>query len=89
LPRPRFNFSATEVHQILAAVRQLGRLVHPPKTVTAATDDADNRFLECAEAGGAGFLVTGNTKHFPTKWGKTRVVRARTLLELIRPHDDR
>lgn len=85
LPRPRFGFSPAEVRATLAALRHAGHLVHPTKTVAKSPDDSDNRFLECAEAGQAEYLVTGNVKHFPAKWGKTRIVPAAALIEHIRP----
>ena len=40
-------------------------LVHPPRHLTVATDEADNRFLECAVEASVAFLVTGNWRHFP------------------------
>jgi uncharacterized protein len=45
--------------------------------------------LECAEAGEADFLVTGNKRHFPAHWGKTRVVNARELITTIFPQPKR
>ncbi len=53
--------------------------------VSISPDPADNRFLECAEAAQADYLVTGNKRHFPERWGKTVVVNARELLEMISP----
>jgi len=53
--------------------------------VSESTHDADNRFLECAEAAGADFLVTGNKRHFPKRWKKTQVVNARELMGMIGP----
>jgi predicted nucleic acid-binding protein len=53
--------------------------------VTACRDEPDNRFLECAEAAGAEFLVTGNKRHFPQRWKTTRVANAREVLALIGP----
>jgi predicted nucleic acid-binding protein len=53
------------------------------RTLTASPDEADNRFLECTEAGGADFLVTGNKKHFPKRWKTTEVVNTRELLGRI------
>jgi uncharacterized protein len=50
--------------------------------VRACSDPDDDIFLECAEAAGAAFLVTGNLKHFPTEWRQTRIVTAAALLEL-------
>lgn len=55
------------------------------RVVTACRDDPDNRFIECAEAAGTEFLVTGNKKHFPRRWKTTRVVNARELLGLVGP----
>jgi putative PIN family toxin of toxin-antitoxin system len=49
--------------------------------VQAAGDEDDNRFLECAAASGAEFLITGNLRHYPAVWGCTRVVNARAFLD--------
>lgn len=86
LPRPRFGFSPAEVRAALTALRHAGRLVRPTQTIEKCPDESDNRFLECAEAGRADYLVTGNTKHFPVRWGQTRVVRATALIQHIRPN---
>jgi predicted nucleic acid-binding protein len=67
------RLTAGQVNRIVAAVRREQK----PKS------DADNRFLECAGAAEAEFLVTGNKRHFPKRWKKTRVVNARGLLGMI------
>ena len=51
--------------------------------VEAAADEDDNRFLECAAAAGAIFLITGNLRHYPPEWGSTRILNARSFLELL------
>ena len=38
-----------------------------PRTITKFVDEADNRFLECAEAARADFLGTGGKRHFPKR----------------------
>ena len=53
--------------------------------MTASRDADDNRFLECTEAAGADYLVTGNKKHFPAMYKNTRIVDAREFLDLIDP----
>src|ERR1035441_7961017 len=82
---PRLKFHPQKVKDFMALLRRNSTLVEPTRTVTAATHDADNRFLECAETSGADFLVTGNKRHFPKRWKKTQVVNARELLGLIGP----
>lgn len=67
------------------AVRAVAKLFEATATLTVSGDDADNRFLECAEAAKADCLVTGNIQHFPAAWGRTRVITARQLIELVTP----
>lgn len=82
LPRPRLRLRPPEVEKALSEIQTIGTFVRPPHAVKAARhDDADNRFLECAEAAHADFLITGNAKHFPSWWKKTRVANARQFLE--------
>jgi putative PIN family toxin of toxin-antitoxin system len=80
---PRLKFAAKEVARFLARLRRGSVLVTPTCKVSASPDEADNRFLECAEAARADFLVTGNKKHFPKRWKTTEVVNTRELLGRI------
>lgn len=80
LRRPRFRFQTELVNQYLDSLRSHTLLVTPRNAVTASPDDSDNRFLECAETAKAGFLVTGNKRHFPKMWKETKIVNARELL---------
>jgi putative PIN family toxin of toxin-antitoxin system len=82
---PRFRFEPQEVSRFLAALRRASVTVKPTQTVSRSADDADNRFLECAETAEADFLVTGNKRHFPTRWKGARVVNSRELLGMIGP----
>ncbi len=80
---PRLKLETKQVVRFLARLRRSSVLVIPTHTVSASPDEADNRFLECAEAARADFLVTGNKKHFPKRWKSTEVVNARELLGRI------
>src|SRR2546428_830542 len=83
--RPKFRFRLDEIEEALTDLRRVGELVEPIQQVSESSDEADNRFLECAEGGSADYLVTGNTSHFPKKWGKTQVVTIRRFLEVLTP----
>jgi putative PIN family toxin of toxin-antitoxin system len=85
LPRPKFKLQPNEVKQVLARLRAASTVFSPVRTIHVSKDDPDNRFLECAEAAGAMYLVTGNTKHFPKQYKGTQVVTARRLLEFFIP----
>jgi predicted nucleic acid-binding protein len=60
--------------------------VTPKAHLEVATDHDDNIFLECAEAAGADYLVTGNLKHFPRFWKKTKITSPREFISLAAPH---
>ena len=83
LPREKLRLEPSEVSDLLGLIRRAGQFVHPVREIAAASDPEDNRFLECAETAGADFVVTGNQRHFPKSWGKTKVVNARELLVII------
>jgi predicted nucleic acid-binding protein len=61
----------------------MSTMIAPATTLAVSPDETDNRFLECAEAAGADFLVTGNRRHFPNVWKTTRIVSARELVEFV------
>lgn len=85
LGRPKLGLPARHVARSMRLLRQTARIVNPQRSLDIASDPADNRFLECAEAAKADYLVTGNKRHFPRQWRQTVVVNARELLEWIVP----
>ena len=68
--------------RILETLKPLARTTSAGVRSVSAIDEDDNRFIECAEAAQAHFLVTGNLRHYPAQCGVTRTVNARGLLAL-------
>ncbi len=85
LRRPKLAIASRQVTRSLRLLVSAARRVNPRRRLTVASDPDDNCFLECAEAGRADYLVTGNKRHFPKKWRQTLVVNARELIEWIAP----
>lgn len=83
LRRPRLGIDSKKVSLAMEQIRKAGRLVAASKAVTAAYDPDDNKFLECAQAAHADYLVTGNQRHFPGHWKKTQVIGPRELIEAL------
>jgi putative PIN family toxin of toxin-antitoxin system len=63
-------------------IRNASTVVKPAIKLSETTDPDDNIFLECAQAAKAEYLVTGNLRHFPTRWKYTRIVLPRQFIEL-------
>lgn len=85
LRRRKFLIHPQQVTASLRLIEKASKLVQPKHQVAAAPDPEDNKFLECAEAAEADYLVTGNKRHFPKRWGTTLVVNARELIEDLVP----
>lgn len=85
LRRPRFRLDRRKITAALKLIRQIGIVVRPTLTLKISPDDSDNRFYECAHAGKAAFLVTGNRDDFPEDYKMTRIVTPREFVESILP----
>jgi uncharacterized protein len=72
--------------QLLQLIKNDSHIVVPTRRLEATSDPEDNIFLECADAARADYLVTGNQKHFPRFWKKTKVVTPREFVSLAAPH---
>ena len=86
LARPELRVRKGLRLQLLQLIKNHGHTVVPTRQLEATTDPADNIFLECADAARADYLVTGNQKHFPRFWKKTKVVTPREFVSLAAPH---
>ncbi len=83
LSRPKFGLPSRQIERSLKLLRAASHLVTPTQTLLVSSDPADNKFLDCAQTAQADYLVTGNRRHFPKIWGKTRVVNAKELIKAI------
>jgi putative PIN family toxin of toxin-antitoxin system len=83
LSRAKLRLDAVGVKRLLRQSEDLAIIVLPSQVLGISPDESDNRFLECAEAAQADYLVTGNKRHFPAVWGGTRVVNSRELLATL------
>ena len=86
LARPELRIRKGLRLQLLQLIKNHSHTVVPTRRLEATTDPADNIFLECADAARADYLVTGNQKHFPRFWKKTKVVTPREFVSLAAPH---
>jgi putative PIN family toxin of toxin-antitoxin system len=86
LARPEFRISRGLRQQLLQFVGSRSHLVRPVRPLQVATDPDDNKFLECADAARADYLVTGNQRHFPRFWKNTAVITSREFITIAAPH---
>ena len=70
------HLNQDKVKIFLSQIERDALWIEPQLAVNILKDDPeDNKFLECALAAKADFLITGNTKHFPLhSFYHTRIV---------------
>jgi len=84
IARPKFPFSADAIAATLAMFRDHGELIVPVGLPPVLPDPDDAKFLHCAQAAKAEFIVTGNKRHFPQDvCHPIHVVNAGELLDRI------
>ena len=86
LARPELKIRKGLRLQLLQLVKNSAHLVAPSRRLEVASDPDDNIFLECADSARADYLITGNQRHFPTFWKKTKVITCREFIDLTAPH---
>ena len=82
LQRKSYPMDSRRAALLLKKIRSASAIVKPAMKLSETKDPDDNIFLECAEAAKAEYLVTGNPRHFPTRWKYTRIVLPRQFIEL-------
>jgi len=83
LSRPVLRPHADRAAEVLELMRKIAIHVSPPRKLAVCSDPDDDRFLECALAAKAAYLVTGNLRHFPPRYETIAVVSPRELLGRI------
>lgn len=86
LARPELTIRKGVQQQLLQFVRSRAHRVNSARKLQVTPDPGDNIFLECADAARADYLVTGNARHFPEFWKKTKVITSREFISVVAPH---
>jgi putative PIN family toxin of toxin-antitoxin system len=86
LARPELKIRKGQRAQLMSLIGNRTHLVRPARAFQVTPDPDDNMFLECADAARADYLVTGNQRHFPGFWKRTKVITSRELIAIVAPH---
>ncbi|MBE0627009.1 MAG: putative toxin-antitoxin system toxin component, PIN family [Burkholderiales bacterium] len=77
----KFARDAEELAHVAVFVTELALIVAPKRRLRVVQDDPDNRILECAVAGRAEVIVTGDKALLALKlYGKIRILSLREYL---------
>ena len=80
----KFGRDAEELARVAVFLAELAEVVQPRRKIEMLSDDTDNRILECAIAGRAEVIVTGDRAML--ELGEYQGVRIMTLREFLGAH---
>jgi putative PIN family toxin of toxin-antitoxin system len=86
--RSRHRMSDDRIRQVIDDFREVAILVTPAETLNVIPEDpTDNRFLECAVAGGAQYIISGD-RHLRDlgDYRGIQILTPRALLTLVQEH---
>lgn len=86
LARREFSIRKGLRQQLFQLIKNRAQVVKPSRAIHIARDPDDNKFLECADAARADYLITGNQRHFPKFWKQTKVITSRGFIAIVAPH---
>jgi uncharacterized protein len=86
LARPELRIRKGLQLQLLQLIENRASLVSPSQSLQITIDPGDNIFLECADTARADYLITGNQRHFPQFWKKTKIISSREFISIVAPH---
>jgi putative PIN family toxin of toxin-antitoxin system len=77
--------SENDIQQLLKLVQKQAILIEPTEQLAVSNDETDNRYIECAVAGEADYLVTGDKKHLLPigEYRGTKIITPATFLAII------
>ncbi len=82
--RGKFAWAEEDIAEAIKAIGYASELTRPAETFEVVSDDADNRILECALAGKAEFIVSGDHHLLDLRsFEGIRIVRPRDLLSYL------
>jgi uncharacterized protein len=62
--RTKFRFTAAQAAEVIRETRSFARVINPgPRLDVIRDDESDNRILECAVAGEANYIGSGDRQH--------------------------
>jgi putative PIN family toxin of toxin-antitoxin system len=86
LARAEFKIRKGLRQQLLQLIKNRAQFVTPTLVLRVAKDPDDDKFLECADAARADYLIASNQRHFPKFWKQTKVITSREFISIVAPH---
>ena len=82
----KFNRDESEIKRLVKWLVTVGKVVEPKRKISKLDYGPDNRILECALAGEADYIISGDKKHLLplSEFEGIKIITASRLLKIVR-----
>jgi len=80
--RPKFKADKKETENYISEIRKMANIVDISEQINLSRDKKDNKYIDCAIAASADFIVSGDIHLLELKeYGKIKIVKAKDYLD--------
>jgi uncharacterized protein len=80
--RPKFKADKKETENYISEIKKIANIVDISEQINLSRDKKDNKYIDCAIAAGADFIVSGDIHLLELKeYGKIKIVKAKDYLD--------
>ena len=84
LARPKFHTGKTEIEYFIKSIEEIGNKIAAKERVQRSRDKKDNKYIECAMASYANYIISGDIHLLEIKkHGSIKIVSAKEYLGII------
>ncbi len=82
--RPKFNFHSSEIEMLASLILEKALIINPHHLLKVCSDPKDNKFIECAAAGKADYIVSGDSDLLILeKYHKIEIISPANFIQII------
>jgi putative PIN family toxin of toxin-antitoxin system len=84
LNRPKFKGNKSDIEKFMDSLKEVSILMNPSERIDLSRDKKDNKYIECAVAADADFIVSGDVHLLELKeHGKIKILKAKEYLDAV------
>jgi putative PIN family toxin of toxin-antitoxin system len=82
--RPKFKADRKETENYISGIKKIAILISPYEHIDLSRDKKDNKYIDCAVAADADFIVSGDVHLLELKeHGKIKILKAKDYLDFV------
>ena len=82
--RPKFKADRKETENYISGIRKIANFINSSEQVNLSRDKTDNKYIECAVAANADYIISGDIHLLELKeYGGIKILKAKEYLDIV------